>query len=114
MPTFYHVKLNVYAKALEFVVAVDRVAFALPRERWYLRDQLLRAATSILLNIAEGASGQTVPTRLSRYRTSLGSAAECSAVFDLLLKLGLFSEEDLPRTLLNEIGAMLHAMVYRK
>ena len=52
---FDHEKLDVYQVALRFVVAANDVSQALPRGRSHLADQLQRAATSIILNLAEGA-----------------------------------------------------------
>jgi four helix bundle protein len=49
----------------------------------HLRDQLARAASSIVLNIAEG-SGKNSPKDQARfYSIALGSLRECSAIFDL-------------------------------
>jgi four helix bundle protein len=52
---FDHERLDVYAVALDFVVLADGVVERLPRGRAHLADQLSRASTSIVLNIAEGA-----------------------------------------------------------
>jgi len=55
MAQFDHEKLDVYAVAIDFVVLANDVAELLPRGRAYVADQLQRAGTSILLNVAEGA-----------------------------------------------------------
>ena len=55
MTHFDHEKLDVYKVAIEFVALADDIVESLPRGRGYLADQLHRAATSIPLNIAEGA-----------------------------------------------------------
>ena len=55
MNTFDHENLDVYKAAIEFVALANEVVEHLPRGRGYLADQLQRAATSIALNIAEGA-----------------------------------------------------------
>ena len=46
-------KLDIYHAAIDFVLASESIIKALPKGRSYLSDQLQRAATSILLNIAE-------------------------------------------------------------
>ncbi|MBI2378131.1 MAG: four helix bundle protein, partial [Deltaproteobacteria bacterium] len=51
---FDHEELDVYVAALDFLVAADAVIELLPRGRGHLADQLHRASTSIVLNIAEG------------------------------------------------------------
>jgi four helix bundle protein len=114
MPAFFHEKLIVYHKAIAFVVAADRVALRIPKWRLYLRYQLWRACSSIVLNIAEGASGQTAKTKWMRYRTALGSAAECSAAFDICVALGIVTEEEVPRNEIREIGAMLYALLPKR
>lgn len=60
--SFDHERLDVYRAALDFTVAANDIAQALPRGRGYLVDQLQRAATSVVLNIAEGA-GEFCGTR---------------------------------------------------
>jgi 23S rRNA-intervening sequence protein len=50
---FDHEKLHAYQEALHFVTWVDGIIERLPA-RFAARDQLDRASTSILLNIAEG------------------------------------------------------------
>ena len=48
-------KLDVYKVALEFVSLSAVALKKLPRGQSHLNDQLKRAASSIVLNIAEGA-----------------------------------------------------------
>src|SRR6267142_107291 len=45
-----------------------------PRGRRHLADQLSRAATSIILNIAEGAGKFSGPDKQRFYTTAIGSA----------------------------------------
>ena len=52
---FDHEKLDAYQRAVEFLDLVDRILETTPKGRAHLKDQLDRAATSIVLNIAEGA-----------------------------------------------------------
>ena len=55
MINFDHEKLDVYKVSIDFVVMIDQIIEQFPRGRAYLADQLQRAATSVPLNIAEGA-----------------------------------------------------------
>jgi four helix bundle protein len=75
-----HERLDCY----RFAVAVARwaVGQTFPTHRKHLRDQLVRAADSVVLNIAEG-SGQAGDARRNHYRIAMGSAAEVAAVIDL-------------------------------
>lgn len=53
-------RLETYQLALEYLDLSYGLAEKLPRsEEFNLRSQLVRAATSIVLNIAEGSTGQT-------------------------------------------------------
>ncbi|GAH08369.1 unnamed protein product, partial [marine sediment metagenome] len=52
--------LRVYKLALEYVDTVYKLSGSLPQsEHFNLRSQLERAATSVVLNIAEGSTGQS-------------------------------------------------------
>jgi four helix bundle protein len=53
-------KLEVWQLSLEYVDMIYDLAKLLPHiEEYNLKTQLIRAATSISLNIAEGSTGQT-------------------------------------------------------
>jgi four helix bundle protein len=52
-------KLEVWQMAVEYIDLIYKLAEALPRnEEYNLESQMIRAATSIALNIAEGSTGQ--------------------------------------------------------
>jgi four helix bundle protein len=58
--TFKFEKLEVWQLALEYIDLIYEIANHLPKSEDYnLRSQIVRAATSIALNIAEGSTGQT-------------------------------------------------------
>ena len=50
----------------------------------HLRDQLHRAASSIALNLAEGAAKSSAKEKRRYYRTAYGSTKECQVIFMLL------------------------------
>jgi four helix bundle protein len=53
-------KLEVWRLALDYIDLIYEIAGELPRnEEYNLKSQLVRAATSVALNIAEGSTGQT-------------------------------------------------------
>ena len=85
----------------------------LPRGRAYLVDQLQRAASSIALNIAEGAGEYARHEKHRFYRMAKRSATECAAILDIGLKLGLIETEKLrdARNLLFRVVSMLIKMV---
>lgn len=52
--------LEIYQLALDYLDLIYALAEKLPRsEEYNLRSQIIRAATSIVLNIAEGSTGQS-------------------------------------------------------
>ncbi len=87
-----HERLDVYLIALDFVVFANGVIERLPRGRSHLADQLTRASTSIVLNLAEGAGKLSKPDKRRYYLTARGSATESAALLDVCLRLKLVGE----------------------
>ncbi len=53
-------KLEVWRLSLDYIDLIYEIAGQLPRvEEYNLKTQMIRAATSVALNIAEGSTGQT-------------------------------------------------------
>jgi four helix bundle protein len=53
-------QLEVWQLSLEYIDSIYKLAEQLPRsEEYNLKSQIIRAATSVSLNIAEGSTGQT-------------------------------------------------------
>jgi hypothetical protein len=69
-----HERLDVYLVALDFLVFANEVIERLPRGRGHLADQLTRASTSIVLNLAEGAGKLSKADKRRYYLTARGSA----------------------------------------
>ena len=80
-------RLDVYRVALEFQALATSIA--LPVGRRELRDQLDRAALSIVLNTAEGAGRSGAADKARFFSMARGSAMECAAVLDVLRATGL-------------------------
>ena len=106
---FDHERLDVYQVSLEFIVVADDTISQLPRGRSHLADQLHRAATSIVLNIAEGAGKFEKPDKRRYYLSAVGSATESAAIFDVLLRIRAIPEERhrQGKALLERIVSML-------
>ena len=115
MNEFDHERLDVYVAAIEFVALADEVVEHLPRGRAYLADQLQRAATSVALNIAEGAGEFSSSEKGRFYRMAKRSATECAATLHVCQRLGLIeaARHQAGRELLLRIVAMLVQMVRR-
>lgn len=50
----------------------------------HLRDQLMRAASSVALNLSEGSAKSSQADRRRFYEIALGSVRECEAIVELL------------------------------
>jgi four helix bundle protein len=108
-----HERLTVYQIALDFVVIADDVAGAFPPGRSYLADQLHRAATSVVLNVAEGAGEFSKKEKARFYRMARRSATESAATLDVGRVLHLADEKKLSsgRELLLRIVPMLVSLI---
>lgn len=80
---FDHEKLRAYQEALHFVAWVEPILEKLP-QKLSARDQLDRASTSSVLNIAEGNGKRSHADRCRYLDTARGSTVECAACLDVL------------------------------
>ncbi len=88
-------KLRVYQMALGYVDDIYALSQKLPdAEKYNLRSQIERAATSIVLNIAEGSTGQSDVEQNRFLGFALRSYLETVACLDLIeVHVYLSSEE---------------------
>ncbi len=89
-PYFQCERLDVYHLAVKFhrsLVPLRQVRGAAD-----LRDQLLRACESIVLNIAEGAGRFGSDDKRRFYRMANGSAMECVGALELLRNRNILSD----------------------
>lgn len=107
-------KLNVYQKALKFTKTVYQFSNSLPKEEQFgIVNQLRRATTSIVLNIAEGA-GSGFNLEFKRFlKMSLRSSYEVSSIFDIIEVLNYGDQKILEqlRMELDEISAMIAGLI---
>ena len=73
----------------------------------YLRDQFLRASSSVALNLAEGSAKSTEKDRKRFYRIALGSLRECQAILDLMP-----AHEGTVIRLSDQLGAHFYRLVH--
>jgi four helix bundle protein len=106
---FGHEKLDVYRTSLDYVRWSFRICQRLKGNHRHAREQLLRAAQSIPLNIAEGNAKATDPERRRFFEIARGSTVECAAIQDVLeICEGIQPEENREGyRLLDRIAAML-------
>ena len=94
--------LKVWHKALDLSVEISSVSSSFPPfELYNLSNQIRKAADSVVLNIAEGSTGQTNPEFLKFLSYSLRSAVEVvSCLF--IAKKKAYIEEDVFRKYYDE------------
>ena len=104
--------LDVYRCAIEFLAIAFQVIESPQRGDGELRDQLRRAAISVVLNIAEGAGKPSAPDRARFHAIARGSAMECGALVDVCLVAGRIDRAIAERgkALLVRIVSMLTRM----
>jgi four helix bundle protein len=115
MGVFDFEQLDVFSVSVEMVLCVDGIAGNLPKGRGYMRDQLRRAANSVVLNIAEGAGEYSPGDKARFYRMAKRSATEAAAQVIVANRLSLTEGADVARAseLLHRIVSMLVRMAAR-
>lgn len=89
-------ELTVYQMALDYVDKVYSLSSRLPDlEQFNLRSQLQRATTSIVLNIAEGSTGQSNAEQSRFLGLALRSYMETVACFDLIERRSYLTSKEL-------------------
>ena len=95
--------LRIYSVMLAALTELRPVMAQIKRHDTNLEDQLRRAATSVVLNVAEG-SGSRGKNRGARYATALGSARETVACLEVASALGYVHAVDARlRAQMNEV-----------
>ena len=110
MQQFDYERLDVYGVALNFVVSADAIAQQASRGHGDLADQIRRASTSILLNLAEGAGEYAVREKARFYRLAKRSATECAALVEVCHRLQLIdaaTHGDARTTLLRLVSMLV-------
>ncbi len=90
---FDHDRLDVYRLSIEYVADAFGSSRSLEGLYRHARDQWLRAAQSIPLNIAEGNGKCSLKDRARFLDIARGSALECAAIQDVLVISGGLSRE---------------------
>jgi four helix bundle protein len=106
-------KLKVWQRTMEFVTIVYDLTKSFPAHELYgLISQIRRAATSIALNITEGATSG-YDTEFKRFlQLAIRSANEVATGFEIAKRLGYCSEEQATKQIreCDEIAAMLQGL----
>ncbi len=107
-------KLEVWHLALDYIDLAYEIAEQLPRaEEYNLKSQLVRAATSVALNIAEGSTGQTDTEQARFLGLAIRSLIETVACQQIIIRRNLLSNADTLKKAYRSaelLAAKLHTM----
>jgi four helix bundle protein len=114
-PIFDHDRLNVYRLSIAYVASSFTIAKELNGCHRHARDQWLRAAQSIPLNIAEGNGKRSLKDRSRFLDIARGSALECVAIQGVLAATsGLDAQRHAElKRMLHRIVSMLTKLIAR-
>lgn len=112
---FPHHRLDAYQFSLELAVQAKDLSDKVPRGYRTVADQLLRAGTSTVLLIAEGADRYTAGHKRQRFMEARGECGEVAAAAELLVRLGLVPVQDALRlqAVAGRVAAMLTGLIKR-
>jgi four helix bundle protein len=107
-------KLEVWQLALEYIDLIYEIAQQLPRsEEFNLKSQVIRAATSVALNIAEGSTGQTDVEQARFLGMAIRSMLETVACQHIISRRNLLQDSMLLRRAYRQaetLVAKLHTL----
>ena len=111
---FDHEKLDVYREALAFIAWLSPVMESTLRAG-EVKDQLDRASTSIVLNIAEGNGKYAPKDRCRFFDIAHGSALECAAGLDVFVAKGKLMDDQIRpgKLILQKVVRMLMGLIKR-
>lgn len=87
-------QLDVWKLSLEYIDSIYELAEKLPKnEEYNLKSQIVRAATSISLNIAEGSTGQSDAEQARFLGMAIRSLVETVACHHIIQRRGYIRDE---------------------
>ena len=90
-----HEKLDCFRQLMKLAEDLAKRVAKWPKGNGFLADQLKRAMTSSILNLAEGNGKRSSSIERHRFfEISRGSIAEVSACLDLALSFGLLEQSE--------------------
>ena len=114
MKTSDYKELQVWQKAMDFVVEIYEISKLLPKEETYgISDQIRRAAVSIPSNIAEGQSRNSAKEFIQFLSIARGSLAELETQLLICIKVNMLSEDNITeaQNIITEIGKMIKGLM---
>ena len=113
---FAHQRLDAYRVAVELFAGVERLAADFPRGYAEHKDQLRRAAASVVRNIAEGANRVHPRDKAARFGVARGECGECEAALEMADVVGIGDGGRVRhlRGLADRVAAMLFGLIRRE
>ena len=110
---FAHLRLDAFHVAMELTVGVEKLASTFRAGHADLKDQVRRAASATMRNIAEGANRWSPRDKAARFVIARGECGECDATLEMILRLGLAEAHQVRqlRQLADRVAAMLTALI---
>jgi four helix bundle protein len=114
-PICDHERLDVYRLSIEYVAFSYDLAKTLAGSNRHARDQWLRAARSIPLNIAEGNGKQSLKDKNRFFEIARGSALECASIHDVLRVCDAITDDpnQLGKSKVKRIVSLLTRLIQR-
>jgi len=89
-------QLDVWKLSLEYIDSIYALAEKLPKsEEYNLKSQIIRAATSVSLNIAEGSTGQSDAEQARFLGMAIRSLIETVACHHIIQRRNYINDENL-------------------
>lgn len=112
--TFKFERLEVWQLSLDYIDLIYQIADQLPRsEEYNLKSQIIRATTSIALNVAEGSTGQTDSEQARFLGLAIRSLIETIACQRIISRRKLLKDQPLlaeTNKRAQVLAAKLHTM----
>ena len=114
-PIFDHERFDVYRLAIDYVAFSYPIVKTLGGVNRQARDQWLRAAQSIPLNIAEGNGKQSLKDKNRFFEIARGSVLECANIHDVLRVCEVIDDDSHRRgkSDLKRVVSMLTRLIQR-
>lgn len=88
MGGFPHERLDAWAAGLRLVERARALASQLPEDQGWIREELLRQASAVPVEVAAGASEWRPGEARRRFRQARAAAARCGAAAEVAQALG--------------------------
>jgi len=89
---FFFEKLDIYRRSLKFSIEICKVSKDFPLKFSRIRSQLIGAAISVPLNIAEGSGRKSEKEKINFYKIARSSLFEIVPLLEICKELNLISK----------------------